>query len=254
MRLLIILVFLPLLVCAIQGRADDRPGTNGTLPDPGRHRMTLTMESGQPVRYSLSMPEIENGAHAPLILALHYGGEVTPWYSMPFLEMLAAPAFEPLGAIIVAPDCPGRGWADPASEAAALALVRHALDHWPADPRRVAVTGFSMGGMGAWYLAARHPSLFSAALPVAGRPADGPPVTIPLYAIHSRQDEVIDLGPAKKAVKEMKERSVSARLVVLEDGPPHYRTAAFAPALRQGAKWLERLWEAGDDGPATAKE
>lgn len=243
MRLMIILVFLPLLACAIQGRADDRPGTNDAVPDPGRHRRTFTMESGATVRYSLSMPEIEDGARAPLVLALHYGGEVTPWYSMPFLEMLAAPAFEPLGAIIIAPDCPGRGWADPRSEEAALALLRHALDSWPADPKRVAVTGFSMGGMGAWYLAARHPGLFSAALPVAGRPADGPPVTIPLYAVHSRQDEVIDLGPAKKAVNEMKERGVTARLVVLEDGPTHYQTAAFTPALRRGAKWLEQLWE-----------
>lgn len=234
MRLLIALALVPLLFGAAARSGEGVPG-------PGRQRLTLPLDRGT-LRYSLSMPVLEQGARAPLVLALHYGGEITPWYSMPFLEMLAGPAFEPLGAIIVAPDCPGRGWTDPRSEAAALALVRHALDHWPADPRRVAVSGFSMGGIGTWHLAAGHPELFSAALPVAGLPGDELPA-IPLYAIHSRQDEVIELGPAKRAVKEMKRQGVRAKLVVLEEGPPHYRTPAFAPALRQGARWLERLWK-----------
>jgi len=234
MRLLIILTLLFLLGATVARAGEEIPG-------PGRKRMTLALESG-PLRYSLSMPDLDDGDRAPLILALHYGGEVTPWYSMPFLEMLAGPAFEPLGAVIVAPDCPGRGWTDPKSEAAALALVRHALDHWPVDSRRVAVSGFSMGGTGTWHLAAGHPERFSAALPVAGRPGDTLP-TIPLYAIHSRQDDVIALSPAKRAVKAMKNQGVPVKLVVLEDGPAHYRTAAFAPALRRGAGWLERLWE-----------
>jgi len=236
MKLLLLLAMVPLLAWTTSGRADEPP------PAAGRHRLTLTLEDGQQIRYSLSMPEPEAGATAPLILALHYGGEVTPWYSMPFLELLAGPAFEPMGAIIVAPDCPGRGWADPQSEQAAMALVRHALAHWPADPRRVAVTGFSMGGMGAWHLAATQPEVFSAALPVAGIPGSSLPA-IPLYAIHSRRDEVVEMGPARAGVKEMKKRGVKAKLVVLQDGPTHYRTAAFAPALARGAKWLEKLWE-----------
>lgn len=249
MRLLIILIFLPLLACTIPGRAGDRPpGTDDGVPGPGRHQMTLTLESGT-VRYSLSVPEMEKGARVPLVLALHFGGDVTPWYSMPFLEMLVEPAFEKLGVIIIAPDCPGRGWTDPKSETAALALVQHALDHWHADPGRVAVTGFSMGAMGTWHMAAHHPDIFSAALPVAGGPAGCPAVTIPLYTILSRRDEIIDPDPPNKAVKEMKERGVNAKLVLLQDGPTHYNTAAFAPALRRGAKWLKKLWEkdAGND-------
>ncbi len=86
MKLLLLLVFLPLLAYSVTGRTD-------TLPTPGRHRLTLSLETGQTVRFSLSMPKVEQGSKAPLILALHYGGEVTPWISMPFLEVLAAPAF-----------------------------------------------------------------------------------------------------------------------------------------------------------------
>lgn len=238
---LLVLFCLPLLVCTLPCRAGD------DLPSPGRHRLSLALEDGQTIRYSLSVPRLEKGATAPLILALHYGGEATPWYSMPFLEMLPEPGFEALDAIIIAPDCPGRGWTDPRSEGAALALVRHALRNWPADPRRVAVTGFSMGGMGTWHMAARHPDIFSAALPLAGGPTGDPAVTIPLYAIHSRRDEVVDIGPAKRAVKEMKERGVTAKLVVLEEGPSHYDTRAFAPALRRGAKWLDKVWESREE-------
>jgi len=244
MKLLFVVVLLPLLVCATAGRAETGPG-------PGRHHMALELGSGETIRYALSMPELKPGVRAPLILALHFGGPATPGIGMTFLELLAGPAFEPIDAIIVSPDCPGRGWSDPKSEQAALDLVRHTLDQWPADPQRVAVSGFSMGGMGTWYLAARHPERFSAALPVAGIPDDGPPVSIPLYAIHSRNDEVIGLGPAKRAVKEMKKKGLNAKIVVLEDGPTHYDTAAFAPALRQGARWLEKLWA---EAEATGKE
>jgi predicted peptidase len=235
MKLLLLLALLPLLGCAAAVRADNGPG-------PGRHPMVIELENGEKVRFALSLPELKAGERAPLILALHFGGPATPGIGMTFLELLAGPAFEPMGAIIVAPDCPGQGWSDPTSEQAALALVRHTIEQWPVDPARVAVSGFSMGGMGTWHLAARHPDLFSAALPVAGIPGDGPPVEIPLYAIHSRNDEVIALGPAKRAVKEMKKQGLEAKLVVLEDGPTHYDTTAFAPALRHGAKWLEKLW------------
>ncbi len=235
MKLLLFLAMLPLLAGTTAGRTDEQ------LPAPGRHRLTLTLEDGKQIRYSLSMPEPTTRAKAPLVLALHYGGEVTPWCSMPFIELLAGPAFEPMGAIIIAPDCPGRGWADPLSEQAAMALVCHALAHWPTDPGRVAVTGFSMGGMGTWHLAATRPDVFSAALPVAGIPGSSLPA-IPLYAIHSRRDEVVEMGPSKQGVREMKKKGIEAKLVVLEEGPTHYNTAAFAPALRRGAKWLEKLW------------
>jgi predicted esterase len=40
----------------------------------------------------------------------------------------------------------------------------------PVDPRRVFLTGHSMGGMGSWNLGFRHPDRFAAIAPVAGRP------------------------------------------------------------------------------------
>jgi len=47
----------------------------------------------------------------------------------------------------------------------ALEAVRR---HYPIDPKRLAVRGFSMGGAGCWHLAAHHPGLWRAAAPGAG--------------------------------------------------------------------------------------
>jgi pimeloyl-ACP methyl ester carboxylesterase len=50
----------------------------------------------------------------------------------------------------------------------ALEVLDRALASLNADPERVAVTGHSMGGHGAWHLAVHHPEKFVAAAPSAG--------------------------------------------------------------------------------------
>ncbi|MCD6352449.1 MAG: prolyl oligopeptidase family serine peptidase [Armatimonadetes bacterium] len=47
-----------------------------------------------------------------------------------------------------------------------LALVER---YYPVDRSRVYISGVSMGGMGAWNMAFRHPGLFAAATPIAGQ-------------------------------------------------------------------------------------
>ena len=49
-----------------------------------------------------------------------------------------------------------------------LELVQHMVDSYQVDPARIYVTGVSMGGGGTWDLAARHPELLAAAIPLAG--------------------------------------------------------------------------------------
>ena len=99
----------------------------------------------------------------PLILALHYGGEVTPFYSKEYLNLLVKPALKNLGAIITAPDCPGEGWANPDVEKALLEFLEIISKEYNIDPNRIIITGYSMGGLGTWYLASRHSEIFSAA-------------------------------------------------------------------------------------------
>jgi predicted peptidase len=106
------------------------------------------------------------------------------------------------------------------------------------------VTGYSMGGMGTWYLVARHPDRFSAAIPMAGSPRDADLEAVrrtPLYAIHSRTDEVVPLASTEAAVSRLKQAGARAQLVVVD--VPHYESASFVHHLKKAIPWLRAIWE-----------
>jgi predicted peptidase len=68
-------------------------------------------------------------------------------------------------AIIVFPQCPaGSNWV--AEQRRAIDALDAAQREFSIDPRRVSLTGISMGGAGVWALAASHPERFAALAPV----------------------------------------------------------------------------------------
>lgn len=197
-------------------------------------------------RYTISIPDgYSPDTPVPLVLALHYGGTVTPYYSKPFLVNLVEPALHKLGAIIVAPDCTAGRWTEPQADTDVMALLDHVTKNWSVDPARTLITGYSMGGMGTWALAAKHQDLFAAALIVAGRPQeDSAEVAwrIPLYIIHSRDDEVVPLKPTADIAKVLDDKGVKVKLVVV-DGLTHYQVPAFVPYMREAIPWIKRAWK-----------
>jgi len=229
------------IAAAAAPAAADRPSYGKTVEmfeyAPGR----------APMRTAVYEPQARGPAKPqPLILALHYGGGVTPETGAEFAEMLVLPAMKELGAVILAPNCPGRGWTDPVSEEAVLALVTWAKRTRAIDERRVAVTGFSMGGIGTYRLAARHPEVFRAAVPVAGAPDKGDleaAARVPLYIIHGEADEIIPLDEVRPALEALQKAGANVRVVVVP-GLTHYQTAAYVPALKKAADWLKRAWKA----------
>jgi dienelactone hydrolase len=46
--------------------------------------------------------------------------------------------------------------------------LEHASEHYPINPNKLAMRGFSMGGAGAWHLGAHHPGRFASVNPGAG--------------------------------------------------------------------------------------
>jgi predicted peptidase len=196
-------------------------------------------------RYTIAIPKgYTTNQAVPFILALHFGGVVTPFYGKLILSGLVEPALRELRAIIVAPDCTATDWTHPRSEADVLQLLAHIQDNYAIDQKRTLITGYSKGGIGTWYLAAKHQGRFAAALIMAGfPPADVVDVQwkIPLYVIHSRQDEVIPLDPTETAVKELRAKGVSVELVVL-DGITHYENNRFVKPLRAAVPWIEKVW------------
>lgn len=197
------------------------------------------------VRYTLSVPEpLIQDEPLPLMLILHWGGYITPYYGQSILAGLFEPALGEMGALMAAPDCPSADWTTPDCEKGVLALLDHLSTLYPVDPDKILIAGYSMGGIGSWHIASRNQDRFSCALPVSARP----PVsvleqdwTIPLYVIHSKQDELFPYAQTQSAVNELKERGTSIKLVLL-DGPTHFDTSGYLTALSDSSQWIRSSW------------
>jgi predicted peptidase len=124
-------------------------------------------------------------------------------------------------AIVVFPQVPADSqWVGVPADLALTAL-RQTLAEFRGDPDRVYLTGLSMGGHGAWYLAYRHPELFAAVAPICGwvsefsafrgsvavvPPDSGPPSPalarrlrqVPIWIFHGEMDAVIPVTGSRE--------------------------------------------------------
>lgn len=225
-------------------QAADLPGT------PGIYEQTLKLENGNTLRYTLSIAKsFSLQKETPLIVALHYGGNVSPWYGKGYLTILVEPALRDLGAVIAAPDCPTKdGWDNPPAESAVLQLVKYIQENYKIDHKKILVTGFSMGGIGTWYMAARNPKLFSAAIPISAMAEPEIIETIrdiPVYAIHSTGDQIFPVKKVEEMVQKLKAKGLPIQLKIL-DGVSHYRTDSFAAPLHDAIPWIKQVWNKSD--------
>ena len=211
--------------------------------DPGLHNTSIDVDGVGTVTYGILVPrDYDPQEPRPLVLALHPGGSTGAYYGSQFLRGIVAPALQEWGAIIVAPDAPDRRWANVISEQGVLALLDDVMTRYNIDSDRILVTGFSMGGRGTWYLASRHPALFTAAVPMAARSDRedaGLVGEMPVFIIHARDDEVVPFEPAAQLAQDMEARGQTVSFLPL-DGVGHFRMGA-AP-LRQAGDWVRERW------------
>src|SRR5262245_17185173 len=210
----------------------------------GVHSLTLQRAGGPPIHYALSIPPgYTPKARVPLVLALHFAGDPAD-AGKAVMEILVRPALSDLGAIIVAPDAQGAGdWSTPENDHAVNQLLDAVIAAYSIDTKKIAVTGFSMGGRGTWYFAAKYPERFSAAIPVAGvPPASAAGWRLPVLAIHSRNDEVAPIGPTEQRIKDLAQFGVHAQLITLS-GITHFQTYRFVDGLKRAVPWLKEVWK-----------
>ena len=209
------------------------PGIYEQVLQPGNRRYTIAIPDG----YTDEQPRA-------LIIGLHWGGPVTPYVGKWVLLGLVAPALGELGAVIAAPDCTAEHWADPLSEQVVLDLYDHLQGTYNIDSQRVLLTGYSMGGIGTWMLAAHHQERFAAALIVSAKPpTDVVDVQwdIPLYVIHSRRDEIFPLGDTETTVNQLREKGVVIELDTV-DGITHFQTERFIEPMHAAIPWIQESW------------
>jgi predicted peptidase len=209
---------------------------------------TFEFDGGATVRYAISLPAGYVNAAAdprPLVVALHPGGSYA-YYGSEFMRSIVEPGLRAWGAVMVAPDVPDGSWATARSARAVLALVEQVAAQHAIDRSRVLVTGFSMGGRGTWYMAARHPEVFTGAIAMAGSPGRMDVEQLagtPLYLINSSTDEVVPFEGAEEAYRALAQRNHPIELRVLQ-GVSHYSMGAYIPALRLAGQWMQERWGA----------
>jgi predicted peptidase len=207
---------------------------------------TLERAGAPSINYVIAIPpNYSSSTPVPLILALHFGvgaGDATG-AGGDVVQALVGPALAELGAIIVAPDSVRGNWSTPENEKAVNALLDMVIDQYAIDKKKVAVTGYSMGGTGSWHFAEKFPERFSAAIPIASRPpASAAAWRLPVLAIHSDADQVAPFGPVQARIEELQKAGVNAKMVAL-GGITHYQVPRFRGALHQAIPWLQEVWK-----------
>lgn len=162
----------------------------------------------------------------PLVLFLHGAMErgedprVLCGTGLP-AEILRRPDYP---AVMLAPQCSAHTtWLD--HVVTLLELLDALPAAWRVDPRRVHLTGLSLGGMGAWLLGATAPSRFASVVPICGSvpPRPGFPAAVgalkdtPVWAFHGVQDPVIPVQSTLTLVGALKRAGGHPRLTLYAD-------------------------------------
>ena len=175
----------------------------------------------------------------PVILFLHGAGERGD-DNLAQTRIGIGPALEQqnatLKAVVVLPQCPrDRWWPEPEMQARALRALDEAAREFNGDASRIYLTGLSMGGYGAWAIAASNPKRFAALAVVCGgvrtppragarssplevAGGDDPYRTtaekigkLPIWVFHGGADPVVPVTESQKMVEAFKSLGVSAR-------------------------------------------
>lgn len=114
-------------------------------------------------------------------------------------------------AVVLAPQCPpdavwteiDEAWAEPyrGAEDHIAAALDEALERLPVDPRRVALTGLSMGGYGAIAFGAVHADRLRAMVAVCGGGDDATAaglVGLPVWLLHGARDPLVPASYSRR--------------------------------------------------------
>jgi predicted peptidase len=158
----------------------------------------------------------------PLLLFLHGSGErghdlkLTLKHGLPGMLTNG----KELPVLVLSPQCPiEHTW----ESAELLALLDWAEAKYSVDPDRIYVCGFSMGGYGAWQLAAEAPQRFAALVPIAGGGDEANAnrlEKLPIWAFHGDQDRTVPVEQTTKMIDAIRNAGGNPRMSIL-DGQGH---------------------------------
>lgn len=196
--------------------------------------------SGRTCPYLVRLPRGFGGREKPrpLLIYLHGSGDMKK--SVRTLRRADLVAF--MGGTVSPDDFPfivvsPKTDTDPWNPDRLVALLDELLDdkecRWKIDPTRIYLTGFSMGGFGAWETGMRYPDRFAAIVPVAGGYREYDPEglkNLPVWAFHGEQDEIVPVPYSETMIESLHERrgvSDRTRLTIFEDRGHDIRNTVY---------------------------
>ncbi len=135
-------------------------------------------------------------------------------------------------------------WNKLESQQLAIAVFNSVLNEFSSviDERRLYLTGVSMGGSGTWRLAAGHPHLFTAIVPIAacqqiGHTHINQLTNLPIWVFHGDRDELCPVFNGREIVNAIKQAGGNVQLTEYPtaDHPLTWKKAYADDAL---VKWL----------------
>ncbi|GAA3402222.1 alpha/beta hydrolase-fold protein [Paenibacillus hodogayensis] len=174
--------------------------------------------------YLLHLPEeydSEPEKQWPLLLFLHGSGERGDNLDKVKIHGIPKIAEKNPGFpfIALSPQCPqGSNWSR--EQETVIVLLERITQSFRVDPKRIYLTGLSMGGYGTWRLACDYPDKFAAIAPVCG---GGEPyrakslVHLPIWAFHGAKDSVVSIRESENMVNPIQALGGNAKLTVYPD-------------------------------------
>lgn len=154
----------------------------------------------------------------PLLIFLHGSGERGD--NLELVKRHGPPSFvenrPDFPFILVSPQCKsGSHWAFKIEDL--QAMFEHLMSTYRIDPKRIYLTGLSMGGFGTWAWACGQPNQFAAIAPVCG---GGYPYyatelkNTPVWAFHGDSDEVVPVKNTIEMVEAVNSKGGTARMTI----------------------------------------
>ena len=196
--------------------------------------------------FRIIVPESASSSNKrPLVLSLHGGATaVTEFYKQ--TSCLVEPGLASLDAYIVSPNSDGAHWYTNQNRTQIEALVEMSENYLNVDTSKVAVTGYSDGGNGAWFFSQYHPNLFSAAIPMASSYAVTSQSGVthkfadPIYVIHGSNDGLFPIATTENYIEETVAVGSDVTFVTAT-GLTHNASCDYISYLQDAATWLDTV-------------
>ncbi|WP_420316257.1 hypothetical protein [Ekhidna sp.] len=199
----------------------------------GLREVNIRLSNGDKWLALISIPKKALNEEVHFVLALHWGVSANSYDD--FMNCLMLPAIDTSKYIVMAPLAQRQAWWANPKEKQLIRLLKLISEYWPID--KIIVSGYSDGGTGSTYFAAKHPEYIDGAIAMAGNylPAT---YKVPTYIIHGVRDELFSYSKSKVVVEKNVKASENV-IFITSETLGHYQGCNYSSLLSDGFKWME---------------